>query len=71
MKALLLGGSACVVLGIALGLLQLWFAPWSPEVFVKIELTLAALFAIALVLWFTRSEYREYGKQRNDPRLDD
>lgn len=71
MRSILVFGTACFVLGIVLGVVQLWFTAWSPEVFVKIELTLAALFAIALVLWFTRSEYREYKKQRNDPRLDE
>jgi membrane protein YdbS with pleckstrin-like domain len=71
MKRVLVFGCACVVLAIALGVIQLWFSPWTPELFIKLELTLAAFFVIALVLWFTRREYKEYRKQSADHRLDD
>lgn len=71
MKNTLLFGGACFVLGIALGVIQLWLLPWAPDVFVKIELTLGALFVIALVVWFVRREYRESKKQHTDHRLDD
>jgi uncharacterized transporter YbjL len=44
------------VLGIVVGLVQLWFAPWSPPFFIKLELTLAAFLVVALVLGFLANE---------------
>ena len=53
-----------------IGLLQLWFSLFSPAVFVKIELTLAALLIIAVVLAFARREQRAAEATRNGGPLD-
>ena len=57
-----LGLSICTglfVLGVLLGLGQLWFAPWSPEVFVKLEMSVGGLLSIVGVVWFVVKEYRD------------
>ena len=70
MSASLVAGTILVVLGIAAGLLQLWFAPWTPETFVKIEMTLGGLLAIVVVLWFVVREHRQDKATRSGDRLD-
>lgn len=70
MKKLLLSGVAVFVLGVVLGVAQLWFAPWTQEVFVKIELTLGGLLAIIVVLWYVRKEYDEDRVTRSGKHLD-
>jgi len=47
------------VLGVLLGLGQLWFAPWSPEVFIKLEMSVGGLLLIVGVVWFVVKEYRD------------
>ena len=47
------------VLGVLLGLAQLWFTPWSPEVFVKLEMSVGGLLLIVGGVWFVVREYRE------------
>jgi hypothetical protein len=47
------------VLGVLLGLAQLWFAPWSPEVFVKLEMSVGGLLLIAGAVMFVVREYRD------------
>ncbi len=59
-----------VVLGIAAGLLQLWFAPWSPAFFAKLEITLGAVLTAALVIWYGQREYSDYTRQRDGDHLD-
>lgn len=58
------------VAGMVVGLLQLWFSPFSTAVFVKLELTLGALLAIALVISFVRRERRASAENRDGGRLD-
>jgi uncharacterized transporter YbjL len=58
------------VLGIAIGLIQLWFAPWSPPFFIKLELTLAAFLVIALVLGFLANESKTSKALRRGDRAD-
>ena len=70
MKAALVTGGACFVLAIALALVQLWFAPWQAEVFLKVEITLGALFVIAVAVWFVRKEFKDYKRQQTDTKLD-
>ena len=57
------------VVGVVLGLLQLWLAPFSAAVFIKLELTLGALLVIALVLAFVRRE-RNASAASQDGRMD-
>ena len=70
MSASLVAATILVVLGIAAGLLQLWFVPWAPETFVKIEMTLGGLLAIVVVLWFVVREHRQDKATRSGDRLD-
>lgn len=59
------------VLSILLGIVELWFVPWSPELFIKIEMTIAALFVIVLAIWFAKRESREDRANRSGEHLDD
>lgn len=59
------------ILGILTGLIQLWFAPWQPEFFVKIELTIGALLLIALVLCSVAKEQHDNKITRSGEHLDD
>ena len=59
------------ILGILTGLIQLWFAPWQPEFFVKIELTIGALLLIALVLCSVAKEHHDNKITRSGEHLDD
>ena len=61
---------ALFVVGVLLGLLQLWFSPWSGEVFVKIELTLAAMLLVLLVVWFAAKESAETRKNERGDDVD-
>lgn len=47
------------VLAVLLGLAQLWLAPWSPEVFIKLEMSVGALLLVAGVVLFVVKEYRD------------
>lgn len=70
MKNIIVTGTACFVLGIALGLIQLWFEPWSLALFTKLEITIGALFLINLVIGFSRKEYKDYKRQQGGEKLD-
>lgn len=63
-------GTALFVAGVVLGLAQLWLAPWSPQTFVKIEVTIGALLAIVVVVWFVVRESRENKANRGGGGLD-
>jgi hypothetical protein len=58
------------VAGVAVGLVQLWFSLWSPESFLRIEITLAAVLATLLVVWAVRKESADFDRQDRDHRLD-
>lgn len=64
-------GTALFVLGVLLAIVQLWFAPLSGELFIKLEMTLAALFIIVCVVSFVTREYKEDKTMRSGDRLDD
>jgi SNF family Na+-dependent transporter len=70
MKFTLVAGVALFVVAVVAALAQLWLAAWSPEVFVKIEISLGALFAVLVAIWFTRKEYKDYKRQESDSALD-
>ncbi len=63
-------GVALFVAGMIVALLQLWFIPWAPETFIKIELTLGAILLVVLVVGFVLREYREDSETRSGRRLD-
>jgi hypothetical protein len=71
MGILLSMGVGLFILAILAGLTQLWLVPWSFEVFLKLEMTLGALFLIACIIWFVVKEYREDIHNRNGDKLDD
>ncbi len=73
MKITVVIGTALFVLGIMLGLIQLWLEPWGPgpALFMKLEITLGALFVINLAIGFTRKEYKDYKQQQGGDQLDD
>jgi hypothetical protein len=52
-------GVALFILGVLSGLCQMWFSPWSPDVFIKIETSLGGLLLIDGVVWFAVKEHRD------------
>ena len=60
MKTSITVALALFVLGVVVGLLQVWTQWFSDELFVKIELTIGALLLIAVVLGYVVNEYRSY-----------
>jgi hypothetical protein len=66
----LVAGTALFVIGIVLGIVQLWLAPWAPETFVKVELTIGGLLGIVIVVWFVLKEQKEDRANRSGNRLD-
>ncbi len=60
---------ALFLAGVLLGLTQLWFAVFPPDVFVKLAITIGALLAIVVVWAFLVREWRETSRLRNDKRL--
>lgn len=71
MKATLAGSLALFIAAVLLALVQLWFTPWSAEVFIKLEITVAGLWLIVMALWFARKEYREFRRQQTNVQLDE
>jgi hypothetical protein len=71
MKNIIVTGTTFFVLSIILGLIQLWFEPWSFALFIKLEITLGALFLINLAIGFARKEYKDYKHQQDGDKLDD
>jgi len=58
------------VCAVLLGLIQLWFTPWSVQFFVKLEMTLGALLVVVLVLAFILNESKESKSLRSGDRVD-
>jgi hypothetical protein len=50
--------SGLFIIGVVLGVIELWFTPWSPALFIKLEMTLGALLLIICVILFVVREYR-------------
>lgn len=71
MRNIIVTGTTFFVLGVVLGLIQLWLEPWNFTLFIKLEITLAALFLINLAIGFTRKEYKDYKRQQDGDKLDD
>lgn len=52
-------GTGLFVLGVLLGIVQLWFDFWDPLIFIKLEMTIGALILIVFAVWFVNKETRE------------
>jgi hypothetical protein len=70
MKFTLVGGVALFIAAVVVALAQLWLTVWSAAVFVKIEITIGAMLAVLIAIWFTRKEYKDYKRQETDSALD-
>lgn len=70
MKFTLIGGVALFIAAVVVALIQLWLTAWSPEVFIKIEITLGGMLAVLVAIWFTRKEYKDYKSQEINSALD-
>jgi uncharacterized membrane protein YcjF (UPF0283 family) len=64
-------GALLFVIGVVLALIELWFLTWSPEVFMKLEMTLGGLFLIVVGVAYVVNEYQEDKSTRSGDRLDD
>lgn len=58
------------VLGILIALIQMWFTPWSAELFLKLEITAGALFVIVLVVSYVLREHKENETTKSGEHLD-
>jgi hypothetical protein len=63
-------GLALFLAAVAIGVVQLWFSPWSPELFLKLELTAGAGLLVVVVFCFVTREYQEHKANRRGDRLD-
>ena len=63
-------GSALFVAAVVIGVVQLWFTPWRPDVFLKLELTVGAAFLIDIVICLVIKEYTEDKANRGGDHLD-
>lgn len=70
MKTGIFIGSFLFVAAVLIGVAQLWFTPWAPEIFLKLELTVAAAFLIVIVICFVIKEYSEDKTNRDGDHLD-
>jgi hypothetical protein len=70
MKFTLIGGVTLFVAAVVVALAQLWLTAWSAAVFIKIEITIGAMLAVLIAIWFTRKEYKDYRRQETDSALD-
>ncbi|MES2353009.1 MAG: hypothetical protein V4568_01200 [Pseudomonadota bacterium] len=61
---------ALFLLGVLLFLIQMWFTPWSTELFIKLLVTVGAALVIVLVFSFVNKEYRESKNLKKGARLD-
>lgn len=58
------------VAAVLIGVVQLWFTPWSPDIFLKLELTVGAALLIDIVICFVIRESNEDRANRGGGRLD-
>ena len=70
MKAALILGLLLFAAIVLLAIAQLWMSPLSAWLFVRLEITLGALWAIAVAAWYVIRESRAYKDLRSSNRLD-
>jgi hypothetical protein len=63
-------GSLLFVAAVLIGVAQLWFTPWRPDIFLKLELTVGAAFLIDVVICFVIKEQNAEQANRGGGRLD-
>ena len=63
-------GAVLFVASVVIGIVQLWFTPWSRDIFLKFELTVGAAFLINVVICFVIKEYKADRANRGGGRLD-
>jgi phosphotransferase system glucose/maltose/N-acetylglucosamine-specific IIC component len=63
-------GSVLFVVAVLIGVVQLWFTPWRPDIFLKLELTVGAAFLIVVVICFVIKEFNEDKANRDGDHLD-
>jgi hypothetical protein len=63
-------GVGLFVIGVLIGIIQLWFELWSMNTFIKLEMTLGALILIVCVIFFVAKEYKDNKTNRNGDHLD-
>jgi hypothetical protein len=56
MKTGIMVSTVLFVVGALLVLLQLWFAVWSPDVFLKLSITVGVFFLVSVVVTFVYKE---------------
>jgi hypothetical protein len=70
MKALTYTAFGLFLAGVVLFLAQMWFSLLSPDTFLKVGITLAALFVVVFVLNFLIKENRQTDKINEGTKLD-
>jgi hypothetical protein len=70
MKTGIIVCSVIAVAWVVLALVQLWFAPLTAGVFLKISITAGLLFAVVLVISLVIREYLSEKKLKDDGHLD-
>ena len=70
MKTGLSIGTVLFVAAVLIGVVQLWFTPWSRDIFLKLELTVGAAFLIDVAICFVIKEYNADRANRGGGRLD-
>jgi hypothetical protein len=70
MKTGIIFGSLLFVAAVLIGVVQLWFAPWGSDMFLKLELTVGAAFLIDIVICFVIKEQNTEQANRGGGRLD-
>lgn len=68
MSPLVKGALGFFVAGVLAGLVQLWFEPWGPAAFLRVEATLGALLLVLVVFHHVGKEARDFERQKD--RLD-
>jgi hypothetical protein len=63
-------GTVLFVTAVLIGVVQLWFTPWRPDIFLKLELTVGAAFLIDIAVCFVIREHNEDRANRGGGRLD-
>lgn len=69
MKTGICFASALFVAAVVIGIVQLWFTPWRPDIFVKLELTVGAAFVVVVVICLVIREYTEDKANRGGDHL--
>jgi uncharacterized membrane protein YcjF (UPF0283 family) len=70
MKKMISIGSVLFVAAVLIGVVQLWFTTWRPDIFLKLELTIGAAFIIVVVICFVIRELNDDMANRGGGRLD-